>query len=76
MIKLTVVSKFLILHIKRGDVVDIVLSNCEILTLSDCWHRLSMPKRNSIYKGNGQGEKLGKYSILTNIHAQKFHIVV
>jgi hypothetical protein len=22
-----------------------------------------MPKQNSIYKGNGQGEKLGKYSI-------------
>jgi hypothetical protein len=25
-----------------------------------------MPKRNSIYKGNGQGEKLGKYSTITN----------
>jgi len=32
---MTVVSKFLILHIKRDDVVDIVLSNYEILALMD-----------------------------------------
>jgi len=57
----SVVSKFLILHMMLGDVVNLVLPNCIILSSKGYEYQMSMANRNLVYKGNGQDEKLGKY---------------
>jgi len=45
-----------------GDVVNLVLPNCIILSSKGYEYQMSMANRNLVYKGNGQDEKLGKYS--------------